>query len=294
LSPAPSRGSTEDWSILRSKLVARSLPTVKGDPKLRNIRLKIEYDGARFHGWQTQRGLRTVQQVVAGAIRKVTGETVTLYGASRTDAGVHAEGQVANFRTTSRIPAERLAHAINFYLPEDVSIRDARLVPASFHSQYCAVRKVYRYTAVCSYTPRPLERARAVRIPGVLDLAAMREAAGLLVGRHDFRAFGSEGGRRKSTVRTIESIRVRRRGGRVEIDVTGDGFLYNMVRCIAGTLLRVGRGRVDAAEVGRILREGDRKAAGPVAPPEGLCLLSVTTRRNRKRMEGGVRAAAEP
>lgn len=255
---------------------------------LRNVRLVIEYDGSRFHGWQAQKGLRTVQREIESAIRRVTGEQVTLTGASRTDAGVHAAGQVANFRTRSKISVRRLPHAINFYLPEDVAIRSAVVVPDSFHAQYCAVRKTYRYTFVCSYTPRPLERFRAAQVRGTPNLSAMRAAAVYLVGRHDFRAFGSAGGRVKSTTRTIESIRISRRGDRLQIDVTGDGFLYNMVRCLAGTLLRVGLGKISPAEVGRILREGDRKAAGPVAPPQGLCLLSVRTR------NAPARAATEP
>lgn len=247
------------------------------------MRLVIEYDGTRFHGWQAQKGFRTVQGEIESAIWKATGERVTLIGASRTDAGVHAAGQVANFRTHTRIPVKRIPHAINFYLPEDVAIRAAKIVPDSFHAQYCAIRKTYRYTFVCSYTPRPLERFRASQVRGTLDDAAMRAAAAHLVGRHDFRAFGSAGGRVKSTVRTIESIRIWRRGERLQIDVTGDGFLYNMVRCVAGTLLRVGLGRIAPEEVGRILREGDRKAAGPVAPSHGLCLLSVRTQSGPRR-----------
>ncbi|HLG42256.1 MAG TPA: tRNA pseudouridine(38-40) synthase TruA [Planctomycetota bacterium] len=246
--------------------------------KVRNVRLTIEYDGSKFHGWQTQKGHRTVQEELTEGILKATGERVSLIGASRTDAGVHALGQVANFRTSTRIPVDRLPHAINFYLPDDVSIRGARIVPDSFHSRFCAVRKTYRYALIASFTPRPLERRGAVLVRGLLNPAAMRAAANALEGRHDFRAFGSSGGRVKTTVRTVESIRIRWRGERVEIDVTGDGFLYNMVRCIAGTLLRAGQGRIDAAEVARILRQGDRKAAGPVAPAHALCLLKVVTR----------------
>jgi tRNA pseudouridine38-40 synthase len=168
-----------------------------------------------------------------------------------------------------------LIHALNFYLPEDVAVRELREAPAGFHAQFAATAKTYRYTIWNGWTPRPLLRDRTAHVRGPLDLAAMRAAAAPFLGKRDFRAFGSEGGRRKTTVRTLRSIRISRRGERVEIVVLGDGFLYNMVRCIAGTLIRAGQAKIDGREVERILREGDRRSAGPVAPARGLCLMKV-------------------
>jgi tRNA pseudouridine38-40 synthase len=235
----------------------------------------IEYDGTDFFGWQVQKGRRTVQEELIKAIEKVTGERPTLIGASRTDAGVHAEGQVANFRTNSRIPAERLIHALNYYLPPDVKVQDARNVPVRFHSQFDARWKTYRYTVLNSGSPRPLLRKTALLVRGGLDLQAMRRAAKHFVGKKDFRAFGSEVGRKKTTVRTIYELAVRRSGDRVIFRISGDGFLYNMVRAIVGTLLRVGQGKLPPAEVRRIIEKGDRAAAGPVVGPEGLILTRV-------------------
>jgi tRNA pseudouridine38-40 synthase len=217
-----------------------------------------------------------VQQEVASAIERVTGVRPTLIGASRTDAGVHALGQSASFRTESRIPAGRLVHALNFYLPPDVKVRRARDAASTFHAQFDARAKTYRYTVLNGSSPRPLLRRTAVLVRGRLDEKAMRRAARHFVGRHDFRAFGSEPGSRKTTVRTIYELKIARRGDLVVFEVTGDGFLYNMVRAVVGTLLRAGQGRLAPSEARRIIDEGDRRAAGPVVGPEGLVLVRVS------------------
>jgi tRNA pseudouridine38-40 synthase len=242
---------------------------------LRNIRLVVEYDGTRYSGWQIQKGRPTVQAEIRRAVRRITGERATVIGASRTDAGVHATGQVANFRTSSRIPAERLVHALNFYLPQDIGVRQARDVSPTFHAQFDARWKSYRYLLHNSPTRRPLIRASALHVRPRLDLAAMRQAARVFVGRRDFRAFGSEVGRKKTTVRTIYRLDLRRVGECVIFEISGDGFLYTMVRSIVGTLIRAGQRRITPAEVRRILEQGDRSAAGPVVGPEGLCLVRV-------------------
>ncbi len=206
----------------------------------------------------------------------MTGARPTLIGASRTDAGVHAEGQVANFRTESKIPAERLLHAINYYLPPDAKIRAVRDVPPQFHSQFDARWKKYRYVVLNAPSPRPLLRTSTLLVRGPLDVEAMRRAARFLVGKNDYRAFGSETGRKKTTVRTVYELNVRRSGERVVFEVSGDGFLYNMVRAVVGTLLRVGQGKIPPKEVKRVLVERDRAAAGPVVGPEGLTLVRVS------------------
>lgn len=241
----------------------------------RNIKLVIEYDGTRYAGWQIQKGQPTVQQEIVNAIHRVTNEKVTLYGASRTDAGVHAVGQVANFHTRSKVAIERFPHAINFYLPNDIAIRSAEEVPAKFHAQFDAKGKTYRYTVLNAWTPRPLVRTTAYHVRGPLDVAVMRRAARAFVGKHDFRAFGTEVGRKKTTVRTIRRLKVWREGELVSFEVNGDGFLYNMVRAMIGTLLRVGQGKLPPQDVRRILKEADRVSVGPIVPPNGLCLIAV-------------------
>lgn len=248
------------------------------EPKTRQVKLIIEYDGGGFSGWQIQAGRRTVQQELKNAWKRVTGEVVSVPGASRTDAGVHAEGQVAAIRTRSRIATDRLVHALNYYLPEDVRVRRAVEVPLSFHPQFQARSKIYRYTVLHSWTPRPLHRRTALLVRGPLAIRPMRQAARSFVGRHDFRAFGSAIEKKKTTIRTVVSFRVIRKGEFVVFEVEGDGFLHRMVRAMVGTLLRVGQGRIHPSEVGRILREGDRRAAGPVVPPHGLCLVRVKYR----------------
>ena len=242
----------------------------------RNVRLVVEYEGTDFFGWQSQKDQRTVQDVLIAAVERVIGERPTLIGSSRTDAGVHAEGQVANFRTNSKIPARRMMHAINFYLPPDVRVQSARDVPRQFHSQFDARWKRYRYTVLHAESSRPLLRRSTMLVRGDLDVNLMRRAARHFIGKKDFRAFGSEVGRKKITIRTVYELNVRRRGDRVIFEVSGDGFLYNMVRAVVGTLLRVGQKKIPPAEVKRIIEQADRKAAGPVVGPEGLTLVRVS------------------
>ncbi len=240
----------------------------------RNVRLLIAYDGTEFHGWQTQPGLRTVQEELEQVLRRVVRHPLALIGASRTDAGVHARGQVANLFTTAVMPAENLRRAVNDRLPADVTLVHVADAPPEFHATRGAAGKLYRY-ALWNTPDAPASEAEARytwHVRHTLDLEAMRTAAAHLVGRHDFAAFANQGSARESTVRTITRIGVQRRYQRVWIEVEGDGFLYNQVRILVGTLMEIGRGHWPAASAGEILSSRQRARAGPTAPPHGLCL----------------------
>jgi tRNA pseudouridine38-40 synthase len=244
----------------------------------RCVKLVLEYDGTHFHGWQVQPSARTVMGEVERAIAQVTGETLRIHGASRTDVGVHALGQVASFATSSPLEPERLAAALNANLPDDVAVVAASIAPDSFHARHDARGKHYCFRWLDRKAPSPLERGRAVHVRGPLDVAAMDRAARALVGTHDFACFASRDPsveEQRSTVRTITEARVERRGDLVLFDVAGDGFLYNMVRAVAGTLAEVGRGKRDAASIPDVIASRDRRRAGPTAPAHGLALVRV-------------------
>jgi len=241
---------------------------------MRTIRLTIEYEGTAYNGWQAQAGGNTIQQIVAAAIEAVTREAVKLHGSGRTDAGVHALGQVAHFQTETSIPAENLVHAVNSHLPPDIVVKAAEDAPDDFHARYSARRKTYRYTILQQPTRPALERRVVHWVDWPLDVDRMREAAAHLVGEHDFSAFESKSDK-QSGARTVERLDVRRDGARIEIEVTATGFLYNMVRGIVGTLIEVGRGKMSPADVLRVLESRERGEAGPTAPACGLCLVSV-------------------
>ena len=247
--------------------------------ELRTFRATIEYDGAGFSGWQVQPGRRTVQGVLEEALERITGARSPAVAAGRTDAGVHALGQVVSFRSTTAIPPDRLARALNALLPPDAAVLSLRAVDPGFHANRDARGKVYRYSLLDGGPRRPSLRGTTWWVPWALDLAAMRRAAGPLVGRHDFASFRSnpgEGASGKSTVRRIRRISIRRRAGRVEMEFEGDGFLHNMVRNLVGSLVQVGRGAWAPARLGKVLRARDRREAGPTAPPQGLVLVSVS------------------
>ena len=243
----------------------------------RNIKLVIAYDGAAYHGWQRQAdGIDTVQQRIEAAAADVLRHEVTVFGAGRTDAGVHAAGQVANLYTTNlAIPLRGLRRAMNSRLPRDVAVVSAADVPAEFHASRSAIGKTYRYRIHVAPL-RPVELARQVyHYWRALDTPAMRDAAVRLLGRHDFIGFATSAEQRESTVRTIRRCDVTEDGPTVAVTVRGDGFLYNMGRNIVGTLIEVGRGRWGPERVDTILATRDRRQAGPTAPPDGLTLLCV-------------------
>ena len=241
----------------------------------RNIKLTVEYDGTNYSGWQIQSGRKTIQGTLTEAIGKVLNEEITLHGAGRTDAGVHAQGQVANFKTSNSLAINKFRHAINSFLPEDISVHKAEDANPDFHSQFDATSKTYQYTIVNSYTMRPIMRRYAYLVRTPMNLELMNEAAKYFVGKKDFRAFGTESGRRKSTVRTIYFLDVTKDDNIFKITINADGFLYNMVRCIAGSLVRIGRKKAPLQTAERALTERERKSAGPILPPHGLCLMQV-------------------
>lgn len=242
----------------------------------RNVRLIVEYDGTDFHGSQCQApGVRTVQGVLVQALAETLGHVPKLIFASRTDAGVHAKGQCVNFTTASRIPIERLPLALATRLPPDVGIVKAEAVPATFHARFDALEKTYRYWIWQRPTPSPFARRFAWQVPWRLDVAAMQAAAESWIGRHAFDAFASAGRAQRTSVRELRRLTVAHVDDAIEITASADGFLYNMVRILVGTLVEIGRGRRSAADAPAILASGERAQAGETAPPHGLCLLEV-------------------
>ncbi|MFN4261194.1 MAG: tRNA pseudouridine(38-40) synthase TruA [Gemmataceae bacterium] len=244
---------------------------------MRNFKLTISYDGSAFFGWQTQKNQRTVQETLEQAIAELTGEpSVHVNASSRTDAGVHAVGQVANWLTRATYPADVLLRAINARLPEDVILREVMEVPLSFNANRDAKRKLYRYVIHDGPIPNVFLRRYCCPSRHPLDVAAMRRAAEPLMGTHDFHSFETDWPNRASSIRTITHLSINRVGEWIWLDVEADGFLYNMVRAIAGTLLNVGRGFWPETCVADILAALDRRQAGPTAPPQGLFLMRVT------------------
>jgi len=246
-----------------------------GDMGNRRIKLVVRYDGTEYSGWQRQRCRKTVQETLQNAIERLCGVQVELFGSSRTDAGVHALGQVAHFDVDSRVPTANFAKALNNILPQDIAVAEAKEVSPSFDAISDTKCKLYRYS-IYTGPARPVMDIRFCwHRPGMLDVEAMATAAAMLKGRHDFKSFANAADRRTSSVRTITSCRVMRDENWVLIDVEADGFLYNMVRNIVGTLVEVGRGRWGPQNLADILAAKDRSAAGPVAPASGLCLMRI-------------------
>jgi tRNA pseudouridine38-40 synthase len=242
---------------------------------MRNIKLTISYDGTDFYGWQTQSGFRTVQEMLEQKIARLAGAPVKLNAAGRTDTGVHALGQVANFYSNTSRPPDVIVRALNATLPNDIVVQDAADMPQAFDANRDARRKRYRYVIHDGPVPDLFLRRYYCPSRRRLDAEAMCQAAAPLAGRHDFHSFESDWPNRASSVRTITHIDVRRFGDWIWLDVEADGFLYNMVRAIAGTLINVGRGYWPIAKVAEILHAEDRREAGPTAPAKGLFLMHV-------------------
>ncbi len=242
---------------------------------IRNIKLTVVYDGSAYHGWQIQPGLKTIQGALTEAIEKLIGGEVRVFGASRTDAGVSALGQVALVQIDSAIPVENLARAITGRLPADIAVAEAVEVPQGFDLIGAVKSKLYRYTIYTGRVRPVMQIRHCWHLPRKLDVAAMAEAAKMLVGKKDFKSFASSADKRENSVRTIFRCDVSRNDDWVYVDVEGDGFLYNMVRNIVGTLVEVGVGKWRPEKINEILEAKDRTAAGPIAPAAGLCLMCV-------------------
>lgn len=242
---------------------------------MRNLRLDICYDGTRYRGWQRLPGKDdTIQGKLETALSRILGESIEISGSGRTDAGVHARGQVANFHCESAMPAKEILENLRRYLPEDIGIYSCRDVSERFHARLNAKEKTYCYRIWNSEMPCVFDRRFVAVMPESLDLCAMEQAAGHLLGQHDFAAFCGNAKMKKSTVRYIRDLTVDRHGNEVRITVTGNGFLHNMVRILVGTLVEVGRGERDPESIPQLFG-GKRAEAGFLAPPQGLCLMEV-------------------
>jgi tRNA pseudouridine38-40 synthase len=249
-----------------------------------NFKLEIEYDGTHYHGWQAQNCIRasahyqpnkTIQNVLEQVLKKVLQEDIKLIVAGRTDSGVHALSQVANFKSSSSMPLARLRWAVNCLLPEDIKVTRINNAAADFNSRFCAKSKVYSYTILNRKYSSPLLASRVHFFHHPLDLRLMRSEANALLGRHNFKSFQAAELRQRNPVRTIKRIKITKHKALLHIDIEADSFLYNMVRNIAGTLLEIGRGRFPKGSMSRILESRNRKLAGPTLPAKGLCLVKV-------------------
>ena len=263
----------------------------------RNLKLEIEYDGTNYCGWQVQNcrtshvagsTAKSIQEIIERAIQKILREKVRLISSGRTDAGVHAFAQVANFKTNSEIDTDKLQRALNGLLPDDIKVSKIEEADPSFHSRFSAKSKVYRYSILNRAYPSALLKNRVYFYPYPLDIKLMRRETRCLLGKHDFKSFCASGGSTKDTVRTIKRISIKKLAyglqlkayslkdaSLVAIDIEADGFLYNMVRNIVGTLIEIGRGRFARGSLKKILQSKNRKFAGPTVPAYGLCLLEV-------------------
>ncbi len=243
---------------------------------MRNIRLLLEYDGSAYHGWQRQKNALTIQEVLETALARLTGEAIKVHGSGRTDSGVHARGQVANFHTASHIPLKAFYAGLNSLLPRDIAVLDAAEAPLDFHARKSVRSKTYEYRILNRRQPSPLSRRYAWVVREVLDLEAMIQAAAVLPGEHDFSAFKASGGAPGHAVRRVLSAAWHQGdAGRLRFFITANGFLRGMVRSLVGTMVEIGLGKRPPEDLGGLLKSGDRAGAGPTAPAQGLFLVEV-------------------
>lgn len=242
---------------------------------MRKIKLVLEYDGSKYHGWQFQRNGISIQEAVEKILTRVTKEKTNIVGSGRTDAGVHAEAQVAHFVTHSRMKGEEFLKALNSLLPRDIVVKQVEEVPIEFDARRSATRKIYRYTILNQDHPSAFDYGRSMYIQYPLDVPAMKQAVPHLLGRHDFTSFQGPNSEVKSSVRELYRIDIERNKNYIVLYFEGNGFLKYMVRNIVGTLVEVGKGRMQPGRVREILELRDRKKAGPTAQPQGLCLVKV-------------------
>jgi tRNA pseudouridine38-40 synthase len=242
---------------------------------MKNIKLTIEYDGSHYAGWQRQENAMSVQQMIEGALKKLTGEGISITGSSRTDSGVHARGQVANFFTDSTVPPDKYSYALNALLPRDIRITRSEEVDPDFHARFSVRGKKYKYSMIVNPHGTAIGNQYLHHVHVPLDIEAMNQAAGYFAGTHDFAAFMATGSSVRTTTRTIFYIRLDWDEPYLNLSVSGNGFLYNMVRIIAGTLLDVGKGKIRPEQIPGIIASRDRHRAGPTAPPNGLSLEEI-------------------
>lgn len=242
---------------------------------MKRYMLTVAYDGTNYCGWQVQPGKATIEGELNKALSALLKQEIEVIGASRTDSGVHALGNVAVFDAETRIPGEKFKYALNQRLPEDIRVQDSKEVAGDFHPRHCNSRKTYEYRICCREVELPTERLYAHFTYRKLDLERMQEAARYVVGEHDFKSFCSAGSQVKETVRTVYSLTVEQKESLFKIRITGSGFLYNMVRIIAGTLMQIGMGAKEPEEMKKIIEGCDRSLAGPTAPARGLQLVRI-------------------
>ena len=242
---------------------------------MRTIKILLQYDGTNYCGWQEQPNGPSIQETVELALAKILGQRVRVQAAGRTDAGVHALAMPATFRTESTIPLRAFVEGLNGLLPEDIAIQSAEEVPADFRVIGGADCKTYRYTIYNARQRSPLNRRTSWHVREILDLQAMRDAAAQFIGEHDFRAFRGQNCTAVTSIRRIDAVVIQQQGPLITIEVTGGGFLKHMVRIMAGTLVDIGRGRLQADLISELLNHPDRTRGGVTAPPQGLCLLKV-------------------
>lgn len=242
---------------------------------MKRVKMVVAYDGTNYHGWQVQDNGITIEEVLNRTISELVQEDIKVIGASRTDAGVHACGNVAVFDTESRIPGDKFSFALNQRLPEDIRIQESCEVDADFHPRYADTVKTYEYNILNRRFELPSKRLYAAFCYYPMDIERMNQAAAYLVGEHDFKSFCSAGAQVQTTVRTIYAVNVTKEDDMVHIRITGNGFLYNMVRIIAGTLMQVGTGLMEPERVKEILEARDRSKAGPTAVAKGLTLVEI-------------------
>ncbi|MBQ6551511.1 MAG: tRNA pseudouridine(38-40) synthase TruA [Lachnospiraceae bacterium] len=242
---------------------------------MKNYKLEIMYDGSRYYGWERQPGKETIQGKLEQVLSRMTGEASEVIGAGRTDAGVHARKMTANAHLATDLTEEEIRTYMNHYLPDDICVTDVKTASDRFHARYKATGKLYTYTCYVGEQKPVFRRKFVTVLPEVPDLEKMQEAAKVLTGTHDFKAFSTNPKMKKSTVRTVDKIDIVRKKDCIYLNFHGDGFLQNMVRILTGTLLEAGYGRMSPEDIRKALSSGDRADAGPTMPPQGLCLMEV-------------------
>lgn len=242
---------------------------------MKRIKFLVAYDGTNYHGFAKQKNAKTIQETLEKAIFELTKQHVDVEGSGRTDTGVHAKGQCCIIDIETSIPIERLGKALNSKLPNDIVVRDVEEVSTDFHPRFSVKKKTYRYQILNSLQNDPFMSKYVYFYPYKLDVELMKEAAKYIVGTHDFNCFCSAGATTQTTIRTVYSLEINQKDDIIQVDICGNGFLYNMVRIIVGTLIEVGRGKIAPESMGKIIESADRKLAGPTAPPMGLMMFDI-------------------